>query len=38
MVGYSMIRRIDGSTQWAFRGQPLYTWPKDQKPGNRYGD
>ncbi len=37
-AGYSMVRRIDGSTQWAFRGQPLYTWPEDQEPGDRYGD
>ena len=37
-AGYSMIRRIDGSTQWAFRGQPLYTWPEDEEPGDRYGD
>ena len=35
---YSMIRRVDGRTQWAFRGQPLYTWPEDQEPGDRYGD
>lgn len=37
-AGYSFIRRVDGRTQWAFRGQPLYTWPEDQEPGERYGD
>ncbi|RYF81728.1 MAG: hypothetical protein EOO29_09560 [Comamonadaceae bacterium] len=35
---YSLVRRQDGRAQWAFRGQPLYTWPEDQEPGDRYGD
>lgn len=37
-AGYSVIRRVDGRSQWAFRGQPLYSWPEDQEPGDRYGD
>lgn len=36
--GYSLVLRPDGRKQWAFRGQPLYTWPEDQEPGDRYGD
>jgi len=28
----------DGSKQWAYKGQPLYTWAKDTKPGDRTGD
>lgn len=34
----SMITRDDGGKQWAFKGQPLYTWPEDQEPGDVYGD
>lgn len=32
------IARDDGSMQWAYKGKPLYTWTKDQKPGDRSGD
>jgi len=35
---FSIIRRDDGSRQWAYRGKPLYLWVKDQKPGDRTGD
>ena len=35
---YSIIARDDGSKQWAYKGQPLYLWIKDQKPGDRTGD
>ncbi|MDM0073905.1 hypothetical protein QTH90_05900 [Variovorax sp. J2P1-59] len=34
----SVIARDDGRKQWAFKGQPLYTWPEDQEPGDVYGD
>ena len=34
----SVITRDDGGRQWAFEGQPLYTWPEDQEPGDVYGD
>ncbi len=34
----SVITRDDGGKQWAFKGQPLYTWPEDQEPGDVYGD
>ena len=36
--GLSVITRDDGAKQWAFKGQPLYTWPEDQEPGDVYGD
>ncbi len=35
---YSVITRDDGSKQWAYKGKPLYTWSKDQKPGDKTGD
>lgn len=35
---YSIINRDDGSMQWAYKGKPLYTWVKDQKPGDKTGD
>ncbi len=36
--GYSVITRDDGSKQWAYKGKPLYTFAKDQKPGDISGD
>ena len=36
--GYSQIKRDDGSMQWAYKGKPLYTWKKDEKPGDTTGD
>lgn len=35
---YSVITRDDGKMQWAYKGKPLYTWTKDQKPGDTTGD
>jgi len=35
---WSIVARDDGSTQWAFRGRPLYRWIKDVKPGDITGD
>lgn len=35
---YSVITRDDGKKQWAYKGKPLYTWIKDQKPGDKSGD
>ncbi len=35
---YSIIAREDGKQQWAYKGKPLYTWVKDQKPGDKTGD
>lgn len=35
---YSLVTRDDGSTQWAYKGRPLYTWVKDTRPGDTSGD
>ena len=37
-AGYSLVARTDGSKQWAYKGQPLYGWIKDKKPGDTTGD
>jgi predicted lipoprotein with Yx(FWY)xxD motif len=34
----TVITRNDGKKQWAHKGKPLYTWPEDQEPGDKYGD
>ncbi|GAB3483398.1 hypothetical protein GCM10027340_17760 [Marinomonas epiphytica] len=35
---YTKIQREDGSYQWAYNGQPLYTWIKDTERGDISGD
>ncbi|EOD78267.1 hypothetical protein D515_03049 [Grimontia indica] len=35
--GFSVIRRDDGSEQWAYQGAPLYRWFKDMKAGDIEG-
>lgn len=35
---WSIVGRDDGRRQWAYKGRPLYTWSKDQKPGDTTGD
>lgn len=35
---YSLVKRDDGTMQWAYRGMPLYTFVKDTKPGDKKGD
>ena len=35
---YQVITRDDGGKQWAYKVKPLYTWVKDQKPGDVTGD
>lgn len=35
---WSVIRRADGTRQWAYRGVPLYTWFKDKAPGQTSGE
>ena len=34
----TIIKRDDGSLQWADSGKPLYTFAKDTKPGDVMGD
>ena len=35
---FSLVARADGSSQWAYKGMPLYTWVKDTAPGDVSGD
>ena len=35
---WSLVRRNDGSMQWAYRGSPLYTYRLDIRPGDASGD
>jgi predicted lipoprotein with Yx(FWY)xxD motif len=35
---FTIVVRDDGRRQWAYRGKPVYTWPEDQEPGDKYGD
>jgi predicted lipoprotein with Yx(FWY)xxD motif len=35
---YGVIERTDGTRQWTYKGQPLYTWVKDAAPGDITGD
>ena len=35
--GYTVIQREDGRRQMAYKGQPLYYWSKDVKPGDKGG-
>jgi predicted lipoprotein with Yx(FWY)xxD motif len=34
----TLIKRADGSMQWADGGKPLYTFVQDKKPGDVTGD
>src|SRR4051812_6302163 len=34
---YTIVTRDDGRRQWAYKGKPVYTWPEDQEPGDKYG-
>lgn len=38
MGDYTILTRTDGTRQWAFKGQPLYYFAKDAKPGDKTGD
>lgn len=35
---FGIIVRSNGDRQWAYKGQPLYLWVKDMKPGDTTGD
>ena len=35
---WTVITRMDGSRQWAYRGKPLYRWIKDGRPGDITGE
>ncbi|MSO73146.1 MAG: hypothetical protein EXQ84_05995, partial [Rhodospirillaceae bacterium] len=38
VADWSVVTRADGSKQWAHKGQPLYTFANDAKPGDFKGD
>lgn len=35
---WSFVDTHDGKRQWAYKGQPLYRFVKDTKPGDKMGD
>ncbi|MEP6607633.1 MAG: hypothetical protein ABJA83_03025 [Burkholderiaceae bacterium] len=35
---FSIVKRDDGASQWAFRGKPLYFYAGDTKAGDTNGD
>ena len=35
---WSIVKRTDGSMQWAYDGKPLYHYDDDSKPGDVEGD
>ena len=35
---WSVVVRPDGGKQWAYKGEPLYTYAKDAGPGTSFGD
>ena len=35
---FGVIDRNDGSKQWTYKDQPLYTWAGDKKKGDTNGD
>ena len=35
---WTTVKRDDGTMQWAYDGKPLYTFMKDEKPGEMKGD
>ncbi len=34
---FSLVTRTDGRHQWAYKGQPLYGWDKDEVSGDSTG-
>jgi predicted lipoprotein with Yx(FWY)xxD motif len=35
---FTVITRDDGNKQWAYKGNPLYTYAADKKAGDKAGD
>jgi predicted lipoprotein with Yx(FWY)xxD motif len=35
---FTLVKRIDGTRQWAHRGKPLHLYHEDQAPGDAKGD
>ena len=34
---FTLVKRDDGASQWAYKGKPLYTWRNDKKVGDATG-
>jgi len=35
---FTLVNRIDGTRQWAYRGKPLHLYHEDRAPGDAKGD
>lgn len=35
---FTLVERTDGTQMWAYQGEPLYLWIKDEAPGDTTGD
>lgn len=35
---FTLVKRSDGTRQWAYKGKPLYFSTRDQNPGEMMGD
>ena len=35
---FSLVKRIDGTRQWTYRGKPLHLYHEDKAPGDAKGD
>lgn len=35
---FTVVKREDGSQQWAYKGWPVYTYSKDTRSGDKLGD
>ncbi|HEV7275707.1 MAG TPA: hypothetical protein VGN80_05435 [Devosiaceae bacterium] len=35
---FTLVERNDGTQMWAYQGEPLYLWVKDEAPGDTTGD
>lgn len=35
---FTLVERTDGTQMWAYQGEPLYLWVKDEAPGDTTGD
>ncbi|OZI29125.1 hypothetical protein CEG14_21070 [Bordetella genomosp. 1] len=35
---WTVVKRDDGTSQWAHKGKPVYLYVKDAKPGDKTGD
>jgi len=35
---WTIVKRDDGTMQWAYKGKPLYYFMKDKAPGDKTGD